>query len=243
MRYVWHQAALGSVPRSMAEPETTMAVNVAGTANVFAAARQAGAERIVYASSSAVYGDSERLPKREGEEGRPQSPYALSKWMNEELAEVFATCYGMTLVGLRYFNVYGSRQDPRGPYAAVIPRFFAAYEGGTAPSIFGDGMQSRDFTYVGDVVAANLSAMVSDLSGAHVLNIGAGARTTVRDLALAIRRATGARAEPTYQPARPGDVLHSCADTSRAAELIAYRPSMSLDAGLALTQGAWPMFV
>lgn len=237
VRLVWHQAALGSVPRSMVEPETTIDVNVTGTANVFAAARSAGVKRIVYASSSAVYGDSERLPKREGEEGRPLSPYALSKAMNEQLAEVFARCYDMSLIGLRYFNVYGPRQDPSGPYAAVVPRFFAACLNGQPPTIFGDGRQSRDFTFVADVVAANISAMLGDLSGAHVFNIGAGGQTTVLDLAQAVCRISGLSAAPVHEPERAGDVRHSSADTSRAAALLRYRPSTTLDEGLAETRG------
>ncbi len=150
--FVFHQAALGSVPRSMADPATTIECNVGGAARIFAAARDAGVRRVIFASSSSVYGDSERLPKREGEEGRPLSPYALSKVVNEHLAAVFARCYGMELIGLRYFNVYGPRQDPEGPYAAVIPRFFRAHARGESPVIFGDGEQSRDFTFVADTV-------------------------------------------------------------------------------------------
>src|SRR5262245_39452117 len=167
-QYVFHQAALGSVPRSVDDPATSIAVNVAGTANVFAAARDAGVSSVVYASSSAVYGDSERMPKREGQEGRPLSPYATSKWMNEELAEVYTRCYGIRFVGLRYFNVYGPRQDPSGPYAAVVPRFFEAAAERRAPVIFGDGLQSRDFTFVADVVEANLLAAGTKADGAHV---------------------------------------------------------------------------
>src|SRR5439155_9837442 len=144
-------------------PTSTLAVNAQGTANLFHAGREAGVERVVYASSSAVYGDSSAMPKREGEEGAPLSPYALSKRMNEDLADVFARCYGMTFVGLRYFNVYGPRQRPDGPYAAVIPRFFAACAAGEAPVIFGDGQQSRDFTFVADVVAANLASLGAPL--------------------------------------------------------------------------------
>ena len=176
---VFHQAALGSVPRSLAEPATSIAVNVGGTANVFAAARDAGVRRIVYASSSSVYGDSAILPKQEGQEGLPLSPYALSKKMNEELADVFGRSYGLEFIGLRYFNVYGPRQDPNGPYAAVIPRFFSANIKGEPAVIYGDGEQSRDFTFVADAVRANLFAAVADrrASGA-AYNVGGGARTT-----------------------------------------------------------------
>lgn len=232
---VVHQAALGSVPRSMDDPVSTLAVNAQGTANVLAAAREAGARRVVYASSSAVYGDSPAMPKREGEEGAPLSPYALSKRMNEDLAGVFARCYGMILVGLRYFNVYGPRQRPDGPYAAVIPRFFAACAAGEAPVIFGDGRQSRDFTFVTDVVAANLASLVAPLSGAHALNVGAGATTTVLDVARTICRVSGARVAPRHAPARAGDITHSLADTARAYRAIGFRAATSLEEGLLRT--------
>jgi UDP-N-acetylglucosamine/UDP-N-acetylgalactosamine 4-epimerase len=236
VQHVLHQAALGSVPRSIDDPATSIAVNVGGTANVFAAARDAGIGRVVYASSSAVYGDSEKLPKREGQEGRPLSPYAVSKWMNEELAEVYARCYGMSFAGLRYFNVYGPRQDPNGPYAAVVPRFFDYVGAGKAPTIFGDGRQSRDFTFVKDVVEANLRAATSRFEGAQVFNIGAEGTTSVTDLAETIIAIMGADLKPAYLDPRPGDVLHSQADTSRARELLGYRPTTELAAGLAQTK-------
>ena len=155
---VFHQAALGSVPRSLEDPTTTFDVNTLGTVRVLEAARAAGTQRVVYASSSSVYGDSEILPKREGEEGRPLSPYAASKAAAEKAATAFTMTFGLDTVGLRYFNVYGPRQDPQGPYAAVVPRFFGACLSGDRPVIFGDGEQSRDFTYVADAVAANLLA-------------------------------------------------------------------------------------
>lgn len=234
--YVFHQAALGSVPRSIDEPATSIAVNVAGTANVFAAARSAGVKRVVYASSSSVYGDDEGLPKREGHEGNPLSPYAVSKWMDEELADTFARCYGMQLVGLRYFNVYGARQDPRGPYAAVIPRFFQACAEGTPPTIFGDGQQSRDFTHVSDVVRANMLAAAADTEGAIALNIGAGSTTTVTELAETIIAVMGADLEPKYVDPRPGDVRFSRADASRALGAIAWKAEVALADGLAKTK-------
>jgi nucleoside-diphosphate-sugar epimerase len=233
--HVFHQAALGSVPRSMDDPSTTIAVNVAGTANVFAAARDAGVTRVVYASSSSVYGDSETLPKREGEEGAPLSPYALSKVMDEELAEVYARCYGMSFVGLRYFNVYGPRQDPAGPYAAVVPRFFAACASGEPPVIFGDGEQKRDFTYVGDVVRANMLAALARVSGAQVVNIGAGGSTTVTELADTIVRVTKSGVRPRYVDERAGDVRFSQADTRRARELLGWQAEIQLADGLAKT--------
>ena len=233
VEYVFHQAALGSVPRSMKDPSTSIAVNVSGTANVFAAARDAGVRRVVYASSSSVYGDSRKLPKREGEEGKPLSPYALSKAMNEQLADVFRRCDGMELVGLRYFNVYGPRQDPDGPYAAVIPRFFKAYLSGEAPVIYGDGEQSRDFTYVSDAVAANIcgAEAPAEASGA-AYNVAGGRQTTVNDLARAVRDAVGGGPEARHEPPRKGDVLHSAADLSLSGRALAYAPSMELRNGL-----------
>ena len=234
VRWVLHQAALGSVPRSIEDPATSLAVNVGGTANVFAAGRDAKVECIVYASSSAVYGDNDELPKRVGREGKPLSPYAVSKWMNEELADVYARCYEMRFVGLRYFNVYGPRQDPNGPYAAVVPRFFDACQRGIAPTIYGDGLQSRDFTYVADVVQANLKSALAGLSGANVFNIGAGGTTTVKELAETIIQATGADLAPKHEPPRAGDPRFSQADTSAAEEKIGFKATTPLAKGLEL---------
>ena len=239
VRFVFHQAALGSVPRSMKDPATTIAVNVAGTANVFAAARDAGDARVVYASSSSVYGDSDRLPKREGEEGRPLSPYALSKAMNEELAATFGDCFGLELVGLRYFNVYGPRQSPEGAYAAVVPLFFRAALRGEAPAIHGDGRQSRDFTFVADAVRANLLAAVAPAAACGcAYNVAPGEATTVADLAAAIRglveRATGtAPPPPVHGPPRPGDVRHSKADPAAARDALGFAAEVGLADGLA----------
>ncbi len=231
---VFHQAALGSVPRSIEDPATTIAVNVTGTANLFAAARDAGVRRVVYASSSAVYGDSPELPKREGQEGAPLSPYAASKQMNERLAEVFARCYGMELVGLRYFNVYGPRQRHDGPYAAVIPRFFDAYIAGRAPIIYGDGEQSRDFTYIADAVAANLLAAGAPAPAAgRAFNVAAGRRTTVKQLAAIVRYFAGGGPDPVHEPPRPGDVRHSLADLAASREMLGYEPDHDALNGLA----------
>ncbi|MGD2114178.1 MAG: NAD-dependent epimerase/dehydratase family protein [Acidobacteriota bacterium] len=233
---VFHQAALGSVPRSMKDPATTVAVNVAGTANLFAAARDAAVRRIVYASSSSVYGDSTALPKREGEEGRPLSPYALSKAMNEELAAVFADCFRMELVGLRYFNVFGPRQNPAGPYAAVIPRFFAACRAGEAPAIHGDGEQSRDFTYVDDAVRANLFAAAAPATACgRAYNVAGGRRATINRIAATVRALVGDCPEPVHGPPRPGDVRHSAADLTAAREALGYVPEVSLGEGLERT--------
>ena len=237
---VYHQAALGSVPRSMEDPATSLAVNVSGTANVFAAARDAGVGRVVFASSSSVYGDSLRLPKREGEEGRPLSPYALSKTMAEELADIFTRCFGMQIVGLRYFNVFGPRQDPAGPYAAVIPRFFAAATRGRAPVIYGDGGQSRDFTFVENVVEANLLAAGAPRAACgRSYNVAAGVRTSVNELAARIAAVCGGAPTPVYAPPRPGDVRDSLADLTRVREALGYAPRVGLDEGLRRTAGEY----
>ena len=234
--YVFHQAALGSVPRSLEDPGTTIDVNVAGTARIFAAARDAGVRRVVFASSSSVYGDSDRLPKREGEEGRPLSPYALSKQMDEGLAGTFQRCFGMEIVGLRYFNVYGPRQDPNGAYAAVIPRFFKAYLGGEAPLIFGDGQQSRDFTYVDDAVSANLLAAGADAGCCgRAYNVAGGRGTNLLELARLVGESVGAPRTPQHGPPRAGDVRHSLADLSLVRSSIGYSPEFDLPEGLPLS--------
>ncbi len=230
---VFHQAALGSVPRSLRDPGASVAVNVAGTANVFAAARDAGAARVVYASSSSVYGDSPELPRREGQEGRPLSPYALSKRMNEELAETFGRCFGMELVGLRYFNVYGPRQRPDGPYAAVVPRFFRACSEGDTPVIYGDGTQARDFTFVGDAVRANLLAAQAPAgSCGRAYNVGSGRSTSVRNLLARVGASLGCVVDARCEPPRAGDVRDSRADLTLVSDNLGYAPSVDLDRGL-----------
>lgn len=232
--FVFHQAALGSVPRSLRDPATTIAVNVGGTANLFAAARDTGVRRIIYASSSSVYGDSTKLPKREGEEGAPLSAYAASKAMDEQLAGVFGRCFGMELIGLRYFNVYGPRQDPEGPYAAVIPRFFRAYALGQPPVIYGDGEQSRDFTFVADAVAANLQAATAERTAVgRAYNVGGGGQTSVNDLARAVREVMGGGPLPRHESPRAGDVKHSLADLSMARAHLHWAPRVDLTEGLA----------
>jgi nucleoside-diphosphate-sugar epimerase len=234
--FVFHLAALGSVPRSMRDPASTIAVNVTGTANVFAAAREAGVRRVVFASSSSVYGDSETLPKREGEEGRPLSPYALSKRVDEDLARVFHDCYGMELVGLRFFNVYGPRQRPDGPYAAVVPRFLHALRTGQPPTIYGDGEQRRDFTFVTDAVRAALLAASADAAEASPgYNVAGGTPVTINELARCLREVVGGGPEAVHVPERDGDIRHSQADLSRAARDIGYSPTVRLLDGLART--------
>lgn len=231
---IFHQAALGSVPRSVTDPATSFAVNVQGTANVAAAAKDAGVRRLIYASSSSVYGDRRDLPKREGLEGAPLSPYAATKQINEQIASVFARTYGLASIGLRYFNIYGDRQDPRGPYAAVIPRFFAAALVNEPMTIYGDGEQSRDFTHVSDAVQGNLLAAGADeVACGSAYNIAAGQATSVNVLAGEIARLCGARTEPDHQPPRPGDVEHSLADLRQALAALEYRPGLTLAQGLA----------
>lgn len=230
---VFHQAAVGSVPRSLRDPAATIGVNVGGTANVLAAARDAGVRRVVYASSSSVYGDSPELPRVEGREGRALSPYALSKQMGEQLAALFARTWGMETIGLRYFNVYGPRQRPDGPYAAVVPRFIRACLAGERPTIHGDGEQSRDFTYVADAVRANLLAAAAPApAGGAVLNVGTGEPTTIRRLAALIAAACGTELEPVHGPPRRGDVRHSVADLRAVGVGLGFAPHLSLARGL-----------
>lgn len=237
--WVAHLAALGSVPRSLHDPATTIAVNVGGTCNVFAAARDQGVSRIVYASSSSVYGDSPALPKREGEEGELLSPYALSKTMDEALARIFARCYGLGLIGLRFFNVYGPRQSAAGAYAAVVPRFFAAALAGEPLEVCGDGEQSRDFTYVADAVEAVLlgaNAPVEALGRSY--NVAGGRRVTLNELARDIVALTGGVGEIRHVPPRPGDVRHSLADLSRVKQALGFTPAIPLAEGLRRTRQA-----
>jgi UDP-N-acetylglucosamine 4-epimerase len=237
---VLHQAALGSVPRSIADPATVHQCNVDGFVNVLLAVRDAGARRLVYASSSSVYGDHPGLPKVEHAVGRALSPYALTKQVDEAYADVFGRTYGLAVAGLRYFNVFGPRQDPRGEYAAVIPRWFATLARGEQARIFGDGETSRDFCYVANVVQANLLAgCVADPAAlGQVYNVGCGVRTTLQELFAFIRdevaatRPAAAEAQPAYEDFRPGDVRHSLADIDKAHRLLGYRPTHSVREGL-----------
>jgi UDP-N-acetylglucosamine 4-epimerase len=238
--YVLHQAALGSVPRSLAEPLASHEVNATGTVNVFLAARNAGVKRVVYASSSAVYGDHPGLPKVEDQIGRMLSPYAATKWMDEIYADVFARSYGLQTIGLRYFNVFGARQDPKGPYAAVIPKWIAAMLGRQPVRINGDGETSRDFCYVANVVQANLLAALTENPAAvnQVYNVALGDRTSLSQLfsvlktKLAIARPDTPIYPPIYGDFRPGDVRHSLADISKARSLLDYAPTHRLEQGM-----------
>lgn len=232
--YVFHQAAVPSVPRSVEDPKTTVAANCTGTAAVVAAARDAGVEGLVVASSSSVYGSDTGLPKVETMTPAPESPYALSKYATETLALQAADLYDVEAVALRYFNVFGPRQDPDGEYAAVIPKFIARMLAGESPPIYGDGEQSRDFTYVENVVEANVRAAEGDVSGV-VCNVGCGERTSINALVDQINGLLGTNIEPRYESPRPGDVRHSCADVTRAGEEIDYDPEVGLEEGLART--------
>ncbi|HEY41132.1 MAG TPA: SDR family oxidoreductase [Dehalococcoidia bacterium] len=228
-RCVFHLAALPSVPRSIENPAASHEVNATGTLNVLLAARDNAVRRVIYSSSSSVYGDTPTLPKREDMPLNPRSPYAVSKMTGEYYCSVFQQVYALPIVCLRYFNVYGPRQDPASQYAAVIPRFINWISQGNQPVILGDGEQTRDFTFVRDVVAANILAMEKDLNG--VFNIGGGRSIAINKLARLVIRLMGNNVEPVYEAARPGDVMHSLADISRA-EACGYRPAYSLEEGL-----------
>ncbi len=230
---ILHQAALGSVPRSVKDPATTQCVNADGTLNVFWASCKNQVSRVVYASSSAVYGDSQILPKREGTEGFPLSPYALTKRNNEEYGRLFKDLYDFETIGLRYFNVYGPRQDPQSQYAAVIPRFISALLSGNQPVIYGSGRQSRDFTYVKDVVKANLLALEAPPAVCgEAYNIGRGDRADLLTLLDTLQSLLGTSIEAKFDPPRPGDVMHSSADTSRASEKLGFNAAYDLRSGL-----------
>lgn len=233
---VFHEAALGSVPRSVEDPVTTQKVNADGTLNVFVAARKQGVARVVYASSSSVYGDSETLPKVEGCEGFPLSPYALTKKVNEDFGRLFKELYGFETVGLRYFNVYGPRQDPDSQYAAVIPRFVTALLSGIPPTVYGTGRQSRDFTFVKDVVEANLLAMEAgpDALG-RAFNVGRGERYSLLELLEVLRSLLGTQIEPVHEAPRAGDVMHSSADASLAQDVLGFASRFDLRQGLELS--------
>ena len=232
--YVLHHAALASVPESLADPVGYHAVNVTGFMNVLQAAREAGVMRVVYASSSAVYGDDETMPKVEGITGKSLSPYALTKYVNELYAEFFTRVYGLECAGLRYFNVFGPRQDPNGAYAAVIPRWINAVRSGQVPVIYGDGSQSRDFCAVQNVVKANLLAATSRESAARVFNIGCGVRTSLNELLGRIYAefAPGREVLCVHESPRAGDILHSSASIDLARKVLNYSPSVYLEEGL-----------
>lgn len=235
MDYVSHQAALGSVPRSINDPITTNASNIDGFLNILVAARdEKSVKRMVYAASSSTYGDSPELPKVEGNEGKPLSPYAVTKLVNELYADVFSMTYGFHTIGLRYFNIFGPRQDPHGAYAAVIPLFMQAAIDRKAPTINGDGLTSRDFTFVENAVQANIKAMLNttDLTEHQVVNIACGDRTTLNELWDIISELADFRQMANYGPERAGDVRHSLADISKAGRIMEYEPEWNINNGL-----------
>jgi UDP-N-acetylglucosamine 4-epimerase len=237
MQYVSHQAALGSVPRSVKDPVSSNKVNVTGFLNMITAAKDSGVETFVYASSSAVYGDEPNLPKVEERVGNPLSPYAVTKKANELYADVFAKLYSMKVIGFRYFNVFGERQDPNGPYAAVMPLFVSGIINNTPVYINGDGEQTRDFTYVDNAVQANVRGMLSENPEAfgQVYNIAVGEKFSVNYLYQAIRELLGLPHEATYRQEREGDIRNSLADISKAKNLLGYDPQYRFTDGLQRT--------
>jgi nucleoside-diphosphate-sugar epimerase len=232
VRFVLHQAALRSVPRSVDDPLSTDAVNVHGSLMVLQAARIAGVARLVYASSSSVYGDNPALPKVESMTPMPRSPYAVSKLTAEYYCRVYAQTFGLSTVSLRYFNVYGPGQDPMSQYAAVIPLFMDALRHGNAATIHGDGEQSRDFTYIDDCVQANLLACATPGIDGEVFNIAFGAKTSINQIYTQLSSLMGRQIPARYEPPRAGDVRHTLADLTRARERLGYRPSTDIAAGL-----------
>lgn len=233
--YVLNQAAWGSVPRSIEMPLFYEKNNIMGTLNMMEAARQQDVKKFVYASSSSVYGDHPVLPKKEGREGNLLSPYALTKRVDEEFAKLYTRLYGLDTYGLRYFNVFGRRQDPDGAYAAVIPKFIKMLMNGETPTINGDGMQSRDFTYIENVIEANLKACLAPHEAAgNAFNIAYGGREYLIDIYHSLTRALGKDIEPNFGPDRAGDIKHSNADISKAREMLGYDPDYDFDSGLKL---------
>jgi len=232
--YVFHQAAIPSVPRSVEDPVTSTDANCTGTATVLNEARNADVDTVVVASSSSVYGSSEELPKVETMPDQPESPYALSKYYTEKLALQFSELYEIDTVALRYFNIFGPRQDPEGEYAAVIPKFIDLMLAGERPVIYGDGEQSRDFTYIDNAVQANILAAEGEVTG-EAFNVGTGGRVTVNELVASLNELLGTDIEPIYDDPRPGDVPHSHADISKAERLLGYEPAVGFDDGLQQT--------
>lgn len=234
--YVLNQAAWGSVPRSVELPLYYEKVNIGGTLNMMEAARQQSVKKFVYASSSSVYGDYQGLPKKEGQEGKLLSPYALTKRANEEYGRLYKKIYGLDTYGLRYFNVFGRRQDPNGAYAAVIPKFIKQLLNSERPTIYGDGKQSRDFTYIENVIEANLKACgaTSEAAG-EAYNIAFGEREYLIDIYYGLTKALGVNLEPNFKPDRAGDIKHSHADISKACNYLGYSPDWNFEKGIAET--------
>jgi nucleoside-diphosphate-sugar epimerase len=232
--YVFHQAAVPSVPRSVDDPVTTTDANCTGTATVLNAAREAGVDTVIVASSSSVYGSTDQLPKVESMAPQPESPYALSKYYTEQLALQFSDLYDIDTAALRYFNIFGPRQDPNGEYAAVIPKFINLMLQGDRPVVYDDGEQSRDFTYIDNAVRANILAAEGDVTG-EAFNVGCSGRVTINELVMKLNKQLGTEIEPEYSEPRPGDVRHSHADISKAERLLNYTPTVEFDEGLERT--------
>lgn len=230
--YVFHLAAIPSVARSIVNPAATQSANINGTLSVLTAARDAGVRRVIAASSSSIYGDDPNLPKKEDRIGRCLSPYALSKFVSEEYCRLFYQLFGLETVSLRYFNVFGPRQDPKSDYAAVIPKFSTLLLAGKPPTVFGDGEQSRDFTFVANVIDANWRAATCPGVAGEAFNIGCGGQTTLNQLIEKMNGILGSQLKPKYEAARKGDVRHSVADVSKAARMMGYIPAVSLETGL-----------
>jgi UDP-N-acetylglucosamine 4-epimerase len=231
--YVLHQAALGSVPRSIEHPLLYEEINIKGTLNMLEASRQQNVKRFIYASSSSVYGDEPTLPKKEGREGKVLSPYALTKKVNEEYGKLYYELYGLETVGLRYFNVFGKRQDPNGTYAAVIPKFIKMLLNNEQPTIYGDGMQSRDFTYIENVVEANLKACIAPKEAVgQTYNIAFGGREFLIDIYNSLLHSLEKEIQPIFGPDRKGDIKHSNADIDKARRLLGYEPDWSFETGI-----------
>ena len=238
MDYISHQAALGSVPRSVEDPVTSNEVNIGGHLNMLVAAKKSPTlKRMVYAAISSSFGDSEALPKVEGNEGKPLSPYAVTKWVNELYGDVFSRVYGLHTIGLRYFNIFGPKQNPNNPYAAVIPLFMKAAMEGTSPKINGDGTNSRDFTFVQNALQANIIAMLDteSLTQHEVVNIAVGDRTNLVELWGAIAAVSGTDVQPVFGPSRAGDIPHSLASIEKAKGLFGYNPQFRLKEGIEIT--------
>jgi UDP-N-acetylglucosamine 4-epimerase len=245
MTAISHQAALGSVPRSINDPVTSNNVNITGTLHILTAAKEKGIKRIVYAASSSTYGDHPGLPKEEDQIGKPLSPYAVTKYVNELYAQVYARLYDLEPIGLRYFNVFGPRQNPQGPYAAVIPLFVQGLMTGQAPKINGDGSHSRDFTYVDNAVSANILALLTTNPAAvnQVYNIACGHQTSLIELFEKLKTEAGTDLEPVFGPERKGDVKHSLASIEKAQTLLGYQPLIDIAEGLRKTYGWYKQHV
>lgn len=235
MEYVFHQGALPSVQRSVEDPETSNAVNVGGTLNILLAARGKGVKRVIYASSSSVYGDTPTLPKHEEMATNPLSPYALQKYVGEHYCRLFYQLYGLETISLRYFNIFGPKQDPNSLYSAVIPKFIDALVQERPPVIFGDGEQSRDFTYIENVVQANLLAMSAEHLHGEAINIACGKRISLNQLLNVLEEILGSKISPLYQESRKGDVKHSLADIRKGKEIVGYEPTVGVEIGLKKT--------